>query len=73
MPLYTLSSSPTLEEGRGTRQVPFEAPDDIAAIEFARTAPEDLLVSSPVRVAVQANDGYLLWSAGRASFGLSWV
>jgi hypothetical protein len=71
MPVYILTSSPTLEEGPGTRRVRFEAEDDAAAIDFARGAPDDMLVSSPARVAVQAEDGFPLWSRGRQGF--SWA
>ena len=68
MPVYVLTSSPTLEEGLGTRRVRFEADDDASAIEFGRAAPDDMLVSSPSRVAVQAEDGFPLWSRGRQGF-----
>lgn len=68
MPTYVLTSSPTLEEGPGTRRERFEAENDAAAIDFARAAPEEMLVSSPSRVAVQAEDGFPLWSRGRQGF-----
>lgn len=71
MPAYVLISSPTLEEGRGSREVRFEARNDAEAIDYARNAPDDLLVSSPVHIAVRTADNYPLWSTGRSGF--SWA